>query len=64
MGAVLNELTQTVHKHNAGDSEIHTACGVTHHVDDDQLRVVPVERATGDHGASKCGRCFDDGGGY
>lgn len=61
---VLNEHTKTVHKHELGSTNLHTVCGVTHHLASDHLREVPVERAVSDHGATKCGRCFEGGGGY
>ncbi|MFB6169371.1 MAG: hypothetical protein ABEJ43_11085 [Haloferacaceae archaeon] len=54
----------TVHKHESGSSDLHTVCGVTHHVSHDQLREVPVERAASDDSATKCGRCFEEGGSY
>lgn len=62
--AVLNETTKTVHRHARGNSDLQTVCGLTHHVNPDQLRTTSVKRATTDFDASKCGRCFDDGGGY
>lgn len=61
---ILNECTMTVHKHESGSSDLHTVCGVTHHVSHDQLREVPVERAASDDSATKCGRCFEEGGSY
>ncbi|MFB6156758.1 MAG: hypothetical protein ABEJ34_02825 [Haloferacaceae archaeon] len=61
---VLNEHTRTVHKQETGASTFHTVCGATHLLDPDRLREVPVERALADHSATKCGRCFEDGGGY
>jgi hypothetical protein len=64
MEAILNETTQTVHRQETGTPSLRTVCGVTYHVGPDQLRRVSVARATGHLDASKCGRCFDDGGGY
>ncbi|MFB6301482.1 MAG: hypothetical protein ABEH78_01270 [Haloferacaceae archaeon] len=64
MKVVLNEFTETIHKHEPGTSELHTVCGISHHLDHDQLHRLPAERATTNYDASKCGRCFDDGGGY
>lgn len=64
MTVVVNQCTNTVHKHDPGDRDLHTACGITYHLDHDRLRTVPFEQATTDGDASKCGRCFDDGGGY
>lgn len=64
MTVVVNLCTNTVHRHDPDVHERHTACGITYHLDHDRLRTVPFEEATSDGDASKCGRCFDDGGGY
>jgi len=64
MKGVLNENTRTVHKHEPGDSNPRTVCGVSYHVARDQLQIMPVDRATGECDASRCGRCFDNSGGY
>lgn len=64
MDGVLNESTRTVHKHERGGPELHTACGVTYTVHSEKLREIPVEQAVAATNASKCGRCFEDGGGY
>jgi hypothetical protein len=64
MDGVLNEYTKTVHKHEIGAAKLHTVCGVTHNLSSEQLRVISVEEAVADTNARKCGRCFDDGGGY
>lgn len=61
---VLNETTRTVHRHETGKSDLQTACGLTYNVDPDRLRRTSIEQATTDFNASKCGRCFDDAGGY
>ncbi len=64
MEGVLNEVTRTVHEHERGKSDFQTTCGSVSHVSHDQLRIIPVERTIDTGDASKCGRCFDDGGGY
>ncbi len=64
MECVLNETTKTVHKHEIGKSDLQTECGVTYHLEPDQLRLTTITQATADIGAEKCGRCFDDGRGY
>jgi hypothetical protein len=61
---ILNEQTMTVHKHESGAAGLQAVCGVTQQLDRDQLREVPVERAVTDENATRCGRCFDDGGSY
>jgi hypothetical protein len=63
MKAVVNRTTETVHKY-AIDGSKETPCGATSHVDSSHLERTSLERARSAHGASKCGRCFDDGGGY
>lgn len=62
--AVLNRTTMKVHKHEKGTETVETRCGATYHLDPEQLLVTSVERATTEFDASKCGRCFEDGGGY
>lgn len=64
MEVVLNEQTRTMHKHRLDGSEYTTACGVTKHITHEDVQRVPFERAASDYDASKCGRCFEDGGGY
>jgi hypothetical protein len=64
MNGVLNETTNKVHKHDPGRSDFQTVCGATAHVAHEDLRLVPVERAIGDADANRCGRCFDEAGGY
>jgi hypothetical protein len=65
MKGVLNEVTNTVHKQETGKPGIQTICGVAYHTPEDNLRPVngvDIERGTAN--ASKCGRCFDEGGSY
>lgn len=64
MRGVLNETTNTVHRKRSDGQDCRTACGATYHVSDDRLRPTSVDRALADSTASKCGRCFSDGGGY
>lgn len=64
MTVLVNLRTDTVHRRDPRDRDDHTACGITYHLDHDHLRPVPFEEATSDCETSKCGRCFDDGGGY
>jgi len=64
MEGVLNETTATVHKHEPDPTHGEAECGATSTVDHDQIRIVPVERALDQEAATKCGRCFGDGGGY
>ena len=64
MRGVLNETTRTVHKHQIGRSDFQTKCGATAHLSHNQLRLVSVERTVANSNVIKCGRCFDDAGGY
>ncbi len=61
MNGVLNETTNKIHKHERGRSDFQTTCGATSHVSHEDLRLIPVEQADD---ADRCGRCFEDGGGY
>jgi hypothetical protein len=63
MKAVVNRTTETVHK-RAAEGPKETPCGATSHVDSSKLEQTSLERACDAHDASKCGRCFEDGGGY
>jgi hypothetical protein len=65
MTGVLNEATNTIHKHETGTADLQASCGATSHVPHDNLRiVVRIQPALETTEASKCGRCFDNGGGY
>ncbi|WP_232701562.1 hypothetical protein [Halobacterium wangiae] len=64
MDGILNTTTNTVHKHGSRDSHGRTVCGATKYLSDGQLDRVDVDQAVTDKQASKCGRCFSDGGGY
>ena len=64
MDGILNETTSTVHEMRAEEPDLRAECGVTNHLEGDKLREVSVHRATRELDASKCGRCFDDAGGY
>ena len=65
MNGVLNEVTNTVHKRETGGSTFQTVCGATYHVSHDELRIIAVVESELDTtNATRCGRCFDDAGGY
>jgi hypothetical protein len=64
MNGILNETTNTVHRHDPGTSRFETECGLTHHVAPDHLRRMPIEQAISKDSTSKCGRCFPEAGGY
>lgn len=64
MKGVLNESTNTVHKQEIGVSALETPCGITYNVPEDQLRQTAIDDLVTTTTITKCGRCFDDGGGY
>lgn len=61
---IVNERTQTVHKHERGAADYETECNLTWHLTRDDLRRAPIDQATEAVSARKCGVCFEDGGGY
>jgi len=62
---VLNEVTNTVHKHETGKSAFQSEYGVTYNLSEDDLPVLgTIESELGPASVSKCGRCFDDAGGH
>lgn len=64
MDGVLNENTNTVHKHVLTDSDLEASCGATTQLKREDLRMTSVAEATADPETSRCGRCFEDAGGY
>jgi len=64
MECVSNEATNTVHRPEAGATHLKTVCSVTYHVPADHLRSAELDPEATTPTATKCGRCFDDGGGY
>ena len=61
MTVVVNKATDKMHKQETGKTQFHTACGVSYHMDPDQLQLTSLEQLST---PQKCGRCFDDGGGH
>lgn len=64
MVGVLNETTKTVHRHKDAETNLEARCGATYHLNPDQLRKTTISEAISVYSADKCGRCFEDGGGY
>lgn len=62
MDGVLDETTNTVHKHGMGEPELQTVCGVTYRADPDHLRSTRVEQALASTTTRKCGKCFPEAG--
>ncbi|WP_224448026.1 hypothetical protein [Haloprofundus salilacus] len=63
MRGVLNEQTKTVHKSTDQTHRL-AACGALFHVSAESTVSVDVADAVDEGDASRCGRCFDDAGGY
>ncbi|MFB6252124.1 MAG: hypothetical protein ABEI27_10655 [Halobellus sp.] len=63
MDEILNEVTNTIHKQEPGNSALTTPCGVTNNLSEDRLQQTAIEQLDTTT-ITKCGRCFDDGGGY
>lgn len=59
---ILNETTMTLHRQQGGMTDFQTPCGHTYHVPQERLRIVEIQRVKAD--ATKCGQCFEEGGGY
>jgi len=64
MHGILNEVTNTVHKRETGQSDFQSACGATAQLSHDKLRVTAVKPDRDGADATRCGRCFDGAGGY
>jgi hypothetical protein len=64
MEVVLNEATGTVHRRDPGDAEFASTCGATYHVARDRLRVTSLSSVADVAAVTRCGRCFEDAGGY
>jgi hypothetical protein len=63
-GGVLNETTNTVHKHKAGAGEFETECGLTRHVESRTLQRVLITEVVTSKRTNRCGRCFPEAGSY
>lgn len=63
MRIVLNDFTNTAHRPSHEDSSHPAACGALRHVSSDHIRVLADENES-DGEVDRCGRCFDDSGGY
>lgn len=64
MNGILNETTNTVHKQETGAPGLQTPCGITNNVPEDQLSPTAIDQSDGTTDTTRCGRCFEDGGGY
>lgn len=64
MDVLMNEVTCTVHKYKGSKSDLQTECGIHHHLAHDNLQITTAEQSTTVTSSSKCGRCFENKGGY
>lgn len=64
MDVLLNEVTYTIHRRKKSTTGFQAKCGIHHHLAHDKLQITTVEQSTTEASVNKCGRCFDDAGGY
>ncbi|WP_115862661.1 hypothetical protein [Halorussus litoreus] len=64
MERILNEHTGTVHKSRRGTTSDEAVCGALRHVPHRQVTSVPNEETGVEEGVERCGRCFEEAGGY
>lgn len=64
MKRLLNEQTGTVHKPGSGTASEATACGALRHVPHQQITTVGTDETQLGDEIDRCGRCFEDAGGY
>lgn len=64
MRRILNDTTRTVHKPCEESDSKSTACGSLRHVPETRTKVVSAGEIRIENGITRCGRCFDDAGGY
>lgn len=62
--AILNEYMMTIHRPQPDGGRYETSCGHRFPLGHDHLRLTTVDEAADSHTASKCGDCFEEGGGY
>lgn len=63
MKLVLNEHTRTAHRPSTDGSSYLAACGALSAVSDDHVRTSAGDAGSHDE-FDRCGRCFEDAGGY
>ncbi len=64
MKHLLNERTGTVHKTRPDTTGTEAACGALRHVAPRHVTSVATTETPGGTDEDRCGRCFDDAGGY
>jgi hypothetical protein len=61
---VLNETTNTIHRRDATRPGLESVCGVTYTLSKEYLRPAAIDRSGSQPEITRCGNCFEDGGGY
>lgn len=61
---ILNENRMTVHRRVADGGRYEPDCGHRFNLGSEQLRVTSIEEAIDASATTKCGDCFEEGGGY
>lgn len=64
MKRLLNEQTGTVHKPEPGTTGGTTTCGALRHVPSKHIESFETTAVQFENGIDRCGRCFEDAGGY
>ena len=66
MRLVLNESTKTVHRPDPSSDSQPADCGALRHVPDDRIRTTTEQKVEPELEVEieRCGRCFEDCGGY
>lgn len=64
MKRLLNEHTGTVHRVHPETTIDETACGALRHVPRQKIAVIGAGETKSSDEITRCGRCFEDGGGY
>ncbi|NHN58440.1 MULTISPECIES: hypothetical protein [Halorussus] len=64
MKRLLNEHTGTLHRLQPGSTGGSTACGALRHVPRRYVTTVGTDDALLGEDVERCGRCFEDAGGY
>ena len=64
MKIVMNMRTNTAHKPSSEGSSHPAACGALRYVPENRIRTISAEAIVHNDEIDRCGRCFDDVGGY
>jgi hypothetical protein len=64
MKRLLNEHTGTIHRQRTGTASTTTACGALRHVSHRNITPLEIDELEFDDELARCGRCFEDTGGY